>query len=73
MSEWISIKEEFPPLNEWILCYCPAFYEQKNIHVGMVESEGTLCDIGHNPDDYYGSRLARFTHWMPLPEQPKES
>lgn len=72
MTEWISVKDRLPPLNEWILVFCDSSYSEKKIHVGKMEIDGNTCEIGYNPKDYYGNWIAIFSHWMPLPEAPKE-
>ena len=72
MSEWISVKERFPPKNEWVLCICQSDYNEKIYHVGRQKISGNCVEIGHNPQDYYGSRVMPITHWMKLPDKPNE-
>jgi hypothetical protein len=69
---WIKIKDKLPPKNEWILCYCNEGHIKK-YHVGQVKIKGNLVEVGAFPedDDYYNSRVIPFSHWMPLPEEPK--
>lgn len=69
--EWISVKDKLPKKNEWVLVYVEDEYNEKKFHVGFWE--GGSFEIGHQPLDYYGSRYCgSVTHWMPLPEQPKD-
>lgn len=66
MGEWISVKDKLPDLGEPVL-----IYSYPNIEIGCVDTDDTgenvwylqnvgLIDIGW------------YTHWMPLPEPPKE-
>lgn len=70
MSEWISVKDRLPDDDELVLVYtkdnvmsvCPlvianAFANLKNLKVW---------------EDNNGYYVSDVTHWMPLPEPPKE-
>lgn len=67
MSEWISVKDRLPELGTDVLC----FDQLEGMHVQRLEKD-TLC--GTVWFDYYdqGINLDWVTHWMPLPEPPKE-
>jgi hypothetical protein len=54
MNTWISIKAQFPPIDEWIL------FKQNDLRhsVDKVNEHGD-CFTGH---------LDNYTHWMPLPD-----
>lgn len=63
MSEWISVKDRLPDANESVLCY---FHYGPNFPAVICENE------------YIGSGMwmadgSKVTHWMPLPEPPKEA
>lgn len=71
--EWISIEDEFPPEGETVLC--------ADIYNSFV-SFGKLIMVAHpHGDDTYEFELmynssmdmdSQVTHWMPLPELPKQ-
>lgn len=62
MTEWISVKDRLPEDNAVVLCKCRA---------GIYE---VLMWIGgswyHDTNHCYMKGFV--THWMPLPEPPKE-
>ena len=63
MSEWISVKDRLPDEFEWVLA-C-----DKDRCVG----EAMFTRIGERWDGPYGEyQLHGVTHWMPMPEPPKE-
>lgn len=69
---WISVKDRLPNCNGCYLVWRPHFYTEK----GMP----SICYFdGQNTwHDSYGVDFTRMlspkdvSHWMPLPEQPKE-
>jgi hypothetical protein len=64
MSEWISVKERLPGANEDVWCY-------SNRNGGYT----FIGYIGYHVRDWMenGSlHIGDVTHWMPLPEPPKE-
>jgi Protein of unknown function (DUF551) len=64
MSEWISVKERLPAggIEEVVLTY-DEFNGIHDLGTYLRRSRYWVCEIGEsNP-----------THWMPLPEPPKES
>ena len=71
-QEWISVKDRLPNCNGCYLVWRPRFYTEK----GMP----SICYFdGQNAwHDSYGVDFTRVlapedvSHWMPLPEQPKE-
>ena len=64
---WISCKEKLPAKNQKVIFYCPssdAIYTGRFNYVGK---NGTVWfHTGRTACSYGGS------HWMPLPEPPKE-
>lgn len=78
MSEWISAKERLPEKNKAYLVYKKSgYFDILPFH----ENRKRLNDYGDNMsgagfydfDFDYGHREENdITHWMPLPEPPKE-
>ena len=65
--EWISVKDRLPELEEDVLAYDPSL---ESISVGYLSAF-----LGHNPTwviDFGQSISDCVTHWMPLPEPPKQ-
>ena len=69
-NKWISVKDRRPEPNTWIMVYIkypsPVFefetgiQKMSGIKKVFYYGEGFYCDFG------------TITHWMPLPEPPKE-
>ena len=69
MNDWISVKDRFPEPNEPVVTYG----RRGSIGIGYI-TEGSISTYRRIHRLYfyarYGDRLP--THWMPLPEPPKE-
>lgn len=65
-EKWIPVTERLPEVGERVLCYCRA-----NIYEVMkMRTDGAWV---HNDTVYDGTYMSGFvTHWMPLPNPPKE-
>ena len=61
MSEWISVKERLPEDDDLVLVYHKAL---RYIDIGSVSLVRW--------DSTYSAICRATTHWMPLPEPPKE-
>lgn len=72
MSEWISVEDRLPDISheEYLIwphhdvnysCEYIAYFDGNN---WIAECEDTY--------HYYDYKLKNITHWMPLPEPPKE-
>ena len=63
---WIPVTERLPEAGERVLCYCRA-----NIYEVMkMRTDGAWV---HNDKVYDSAYMSGFvTHWMPLPQPPKE-
>ena len=62
--EWISVKDRLPKDSGYVLC-C---YDDSVPWVSMFHiTRGLFVEVGETISD-----SARPTHWMPLPEKPKE-
>lgn len=65
MSEWIYVKDRLPPQYESVLIAVKE-NDKYEVDFGYIDERGEWTifsdfDIGHE-----------ITHWMPLPEPPKE-
>ncbi len=60
MSEWINVKDRLPKLNQEILGY-----EKDIVYWGFYSQFGFL-------DTLEECERKKTTHWMPLPNPPKE-
>lgn len=65
--QWIKTSEKLPPPNVDVLCYFPAKDYGSKVMVAYKEIDG-----GINNWFSESSRWGIVTHWMPLPELPKE-
>jgi hypothetical protein len=65
MSEWISVKDELPEPNEIYLVHCPSWSDDE-CAVCLFENGKWYYDHDSEINSYV-------THWMPLPEPPKET
>ena len=61
MSKWISVKDRLPKVGEHVLVFSP-ITGIKTDFIAFVEND--------EEDRFF--RSGRVTHWMPLPEPPKE-
>jgi len=72
-TTWISVKDRLPPLNENVLF----FNGKKEVRFGFFRQEpppvdnwATETSIWINDLSY--EEIGTATHWMPLPEPPKD-
>lgn len=82
-NEWVSVDERLPKYNiredgelisSKILCYCET---DKTVHLVVSQKfyTGRKGEIVHPVFRYYdewGDEIENVSHWMPLPERPKE-
>lgn len=62
--EWISVKDRLPEDGIRVLTYA-----DNGAMFAATHNDGWYVDTG---EYYYASPLAIITHWMPLPDAPKE-
>ncbi len=72
MSEWISVKDKLPEEREDVL-----FIVEPNgvpfVRIGLYKSGDWYLMCGMNAYSPFTSNTAwPVTHWMPLPDPPKE-
>lgn len=65
--KWISVKDKLPEGAGNVLAYIPDLHDYNQ---GGCSVMGWVQD--HWRDTYKGREFANVTHWMPLPEPPKE-
>ena len=67
MSEWISVKDRLPEHDEKVIAY----YGFGDCNLRFVS---TLDYYAHDPNPHWQHESTGLivTHWMPLPEPPKE-
>ena len=70
--EWIKVEDRLPNKNVRILCYCEE-YSKECIVLGIRDeyTSDRGVSVIFQLDDPRVS-LIGVTHWMPLPEPPKE-
>ena len=68
MIEWISVKERLPEVNKLVLCYR---YNPSQYRIGFYIGANYTEDVAafRNTNEIFSFGV---THWMPLPEPPKE-
>lgn len=76
MAEWISVKDKLPIQCEDVLTYGEipdeeAYETYSPIYVGFYEN-GKFYSTYDYYEQYIYISLQYVTHWMPLPEPPKE-
>ncbi len=59
MAEWISVEDRLPKWDDWVL----GCFDNKTI---TTTTGDNIRVCGHE------HKIRGFTHWMPLPEPPKE-
>lgn len=65
MSEWISVNDRLPEVNEWVITFYGNSY---GCIMAVLQWTGEFwLDAYRNPE-----MPELITHWMTLPEPPKE-
>lgn len=57
--KWISVRDQRPKPFKRVLCA----HEDRSVHIEAMYHDGTF---------YYDELYGTVTHWMPLPEAPRE-
>lgn len=70
MSEWISVKEKLPPKGATVLACddCGDIYTTR-----FSQGDSWMCECNCFVDSDVRSEVMDVTHWMPLPEKPKDN
>lgn len=61
---WISVEDKLPPLGQMVIVYREYAWGDVKVEQGCRDLNGWWR--------VYGTRTKRITHWMPLPQPPKE-
>lgn len=72
MSEWISVKERLPEIGEEVLVEVdghrgPAWRNNHNLIAYLASDRKTFYEERHDEKPLHG-----VTHWMHLPDPPKQ-
>lgn len=62
---WISVQDKLPPLGQMVIVYREYAWGDVKVEQGCRDLNGWWR--------VYGTRTKRITHWMPLPQPPKEN
>ena len=71
MPEWISVKDRLPEIYEDVLVIASG-NPQKNITLSAAYCFGYISGDGWVIEEYPEWENAYVTHWMMLPDPPKE-
>lgn len=66
--EWISVKDKFPDLEEEVLVYQPE--NDDMVYIGYLMQNPRTGKLYWNKQN--GIEIHGITHWLQIPEPPKE-
>ncbi len=66
MREWISVKDKMPQPFKTVLVHMPGETPCETVREGFIDRDGSWYAALYRRDQ------GEVTHWMPLPEPPKE-
>lgn len=69
VPRWISVEERMPEAGNYVLCFCEDEDGYEWHTVGRVQCWDDKWDLDIDTDHEYREKV---THWMQLPEPPKE-
>ena len=67
VDRWISVKDRLPESGKSVLIYYP-YWDGDEIQVAKLEYDEMMFDVCGE----FNIRVGAVTHWMPLPEPPKD-
>lgn len=67
VKRWISVKDRLPEIGKSVLIYYPK-WDGDEIQVAKLEGDEMMFDICGE----FNIGTGAITHWMPLPEPPKD-
>ena len=72
--EWISVEDRMPPKETYVLVYCNS---GENSCIAFAMNFGRYFvmtdDVGYKNTEWKTPIDSEITHWMPMPEPPKEN
>ena len=81
MNDWISVKERLPEIHERVLAF-----EKNTVNENMVYTCDTTIEVCYRANMCVGGWIddagfavgerpfdVEITHWMPLPDEPKDN
>ena len=70
VQEWVSVKDRLPEEGEYVLCVLKGFNYGGKIQVCKFVPADKFKDKPYF--EHFRNGFPSVTHWMPLPEPPKE-
>lgn len=71
-NEWISVKDRLPQNEQAVLCYGHYSYDQEDFEIDAEIYHAIYLSIGYWEVVNQMTCIMQVTHWMPLPEKPKD-
>lgn len=71
IQEWISVKDRLPEEGEYVLCVLKGFNYGGKIQVCKFVPANKFKDKPYF--EHFRNGFPSVTHWMPLPQSPKEN
>lgn len=71
--EWISVKDKLPPKGEEMVLAVVHGYREGTVPMSAVGMARHTSEDGWILEEFPKLNNIRVTHWMPLPEPPKEA
>lgn len=74
--EWISVKDQLPAFEEYVICY---YYPRAPLMEGRIIGLLRRIKVSDNSllrglaDKNQFGMASEVTHWMPLPKPPKDN
>ncbi len=69
VPKWIPVAEQLPPISEEVI----VFADRTIIRIWSLERyHPTVADVFWEREDGYHEDVSVVTHWMPLPQPPKD-
>lgn len=77
MSKWISVKDRLPKMGQHVLVRIssnlyPSYHYYAEAYRRTIEIMGDDYEIWHSPCFTVEKEENKVTHWMLLPDEPKE-
>lgn len=73
MSDWINVQDKLPENGQIVLCAGHEWNDKKKPFFMVVSMyRNGFTHYEDHRDDWSSDTSSYFTHWMPLPEPPKE-